>query len=92
MARDQNAQERVETILYSYFLGNTGAAAEDVYNREIRPLEAKLGMTLWNPESHWDEHPQHPSSKWRQEVEEDNTRQSYVQWVNSQIAASQTTF
>jgi hypothetical protein len=37
----------------------------------------------WAPRSHWDEHPVHPSSIWKEEVAEDATRQSYVQWVES---------
>lgn len=39
----------------------------------------------WNPASHWDEHPDHPVRDWAYEAEEDVTRQSYVEWVNSRI-------
>ncbi len=39
----------------------------------------------WQPASHWDEHPQFPVDDWKAEVIEDATRQSYVEWVNSNI-------
>lgn len=39
----------------------------------------------WSPESHWDEHPVHASADWQHEVENEDTRQSYVQWVNSKL-------
>jgi hypothetical protein len=39
----------------------------------------------WNPESDWDKHPEHTVEIWQQEVDEDATRQSYVEWVNARI-------
>jgi hypothetical protein len=42
-------------------------------------------MTEWKPESHWDDHPDHPVEEWQYEVADGDTRQSYIQWVNSAI-------
>ena len=41
--------------------------------------------TAWVPESHWDNHPDHSPEEWRREVEEENTRESYIAWVNSRL-------
>lgn len=38
----------------------------------------------WEPDSHWDDHPDWPVEDWQNEVATDDTSQSYVQWVNSQ--------
>lgn len=43
----------------------------------------------WKPKSHWDDHPDYPASDWKDEVSDNNTRQSYVDWVNSQIELNQ---
>lgn len=40
---------------------------------------------FWNPASHWDDHDCYSVSAWQNEVENGDTRQSYVAWVNSQI-------
>jgi hypothetical protein len=45
----------------------------------------KTTHSHWNPESHWDEHPQHSRYDWFQEVAADNTRLGYVDWVNHQL-------
>lgn len=37
----------------------------------------------WEPDSHWDDHPDHSARDWRAEVEAGDTRHSYVEWVNS---------
>lgn len=34
---------------------------------------------------YWSEHPDFPSSDWRYEVENGDTRQGYWQWVESKI-------
>jgi hypothetical protein len=39
----------------------------------------------WEPESHWDEHPNWPVEDWKYEISEDNTRQGYHEWVRSKI-------
>ena len=39
----------------------------------------------WDPESHWDNHPDYPTEDWINEVCDGNTRQSYVEWVNHEI-------
>ena len=39
----------------------------------------------WEPASHWDDHPKHCPSDWRLEVENEDTRQSYIDWVNSKL-------
>ena len=40
---------------------------------------------MWEPTSHWDEHPLHTVVDWMSEVANDHTRQSYAEWVNSQL-------
>ena len=44
-------------------------------------------MEKWKPESHWDDHPLYPVEDWQYEVANGDTRQSYVEWVNSRIGA-----
>lgn len=39
----------------------------------------------WTPESHWDEHDWFTVEDWKDEVANDHTRLSYVQWVNASI-------
>lgn len=36
-------------------------------------------------ESHWDEHPDHPVEDWKSEVANDDTRQSYKEWVAARL-------
>jgi len=38
---------------------------------------------MWQPESQWDEHPDYPVKDWQMEVLNDETRQGYVDWVNT---------
>mgnify|MGYP003636565871 CR=1 FL=1 len=38
MARDENAKERVESILYSFAVGKSGLIAGEIYEQEIEPL------------------------------------------------------
>ena len=40
---------------------------------------------FWSPDSHWDEHRLFSVDAWREEVANNETRQSYVEWVNSQL-------
>lgn len=51
----------------------------------LEELEQKVERVHWAPTSHWDEHPKYLVSEWQLEVEQDNTRQSYVEWVNARI-------
>ena len=37
--------------------------------------------------SHWDEDPRYPATDWKEEVSQDETRQSYREWVESRKAA-----
>ena len=39
----------------------------------------------WKPASHWDHHNDHPVDDWKAEVLNGDTRQSYIDWVNSRI-------
>ena len=39
----------------------------------------------WNPDSHWEVHDDYTPKDWAHEVAENDTRQSYIGWVNSQI-------
>ncbi|MDE4297039.1 hypothetical protein PXK56_17780 [Phaeobacter gallaeciensis] len=39
----------------------------------------------WKPESVWDDHPKFPSSEWRYECDNGDTRLGYVDWVNAQL-------
>ena len=41
----------------------------------------------WEPASHWDNHPDFPVEDWKAEVSNDDTRQSYIEWVNCQLEA-----
>ena len=38
--------------------------------------------------SHWDNHPDYPPEDWKADVAEDNTRQSYNEWVASCVEAT----
>lgn len=42
MARDVNARERVESILYGFGVGESGMIAREIYEQEISPLIEKL--------------------------------------------------
>jgi hypothetical protein len=42
-----------------------------------------MDNTEWKPASPWDDHPDHPASDWRYEVDNGDTRLGYVDWVNS---------
>lgn len=55
---------------------------KNVLAGEFSPAE----KNVWKPESHWDEHAIWHVEDWMYEVACRNTRQSYVEWVNSQIA------
>lgn len=46
-----------------------------------------MAKQKWTPESHWDHPPDFPVNDWMYEVANDNTRQGYVDWVNSQLDA-----
>ena len=39
----------------------------------------------WNPVSHWETHPDYPVEDWKNEVADDVTRLSYIDWVNHEI-------
>jgi len=41
----------------------------------------------WFPDSHWDDHAGHTPEDWKAEVINDDTRQGYKDWVNSQLEA-----
>ena len=58
---------------------------EEIITLSVLKLPAK--PTRWVPNSHWDVHENDDwsPSEWAQEVLEDNTRQSYIAWVNSRI-------
>ncbi len=40
---------------------------------------------VWEPESHWSEHPNWAVEDWKYEIADDNTRQGYHEWVRSKI-------
>ena len=40
---------------------------------------------IWNPDSHWNDHPDYSVKNWQYEVSNGDTRQSYIDWVNSQL-------
>ncbi len=42
----------------------------------------------WNPESHWDHYPAHPTEDWTDAVISGGTRLGYVAWVNVQLTDS----
>jgi len=39
----------------------------------------------WEPDSHWDNHPEYPVVDWQHEIANGDTRQSYKDWVNNQL-------
>lgn len=45
----------------------------------------EFAYPYWNPESHWDDHPDYPTEDWTDEVINGDTRQSYIEWVNSRL-------
>jgi len=61
----------------------------DIFQLEIPetaiPAKTETDKPAWNPDSHWDAHPDFPVEDWRNEVAEDATRQSYREWVLDQI-------
>jgi hypothetical protein len=63
--------------------------ARDIWAEEC-PGDELLDITeddpdKWNPDSHWDEHADYPRKDWQYEVSNDDTCQSYIDWVNSQL-------
>lgn len=56
---------------------------------ELDPLGAKHDAKmidealrlLANPPSHWEENPDYPVADWRLEVQNDDTRLGYLEWV-----------
>lgn len=42
MARDKNAEERIESIAYSYGSGRSGDIASEVYDEEMEPIVRSL--------------------------------------------------
>jgi len=40
----------------------------------------------WEPDSHWEDHPQHLPEDWMNEIANKDTRLSYVDWVNNELA------
>lgn len=56
--------------------------------REALLGEAReMAHPRWDPAGHWDEHRQFGVDDWRQEVENDDTRLGYHDWVNDQLDA-----
>jgi len=58
---------------------------EDFYEVLTVVRQATQERTGWHPESHWDGHKDYPVDDWKLEVSAGNTRQSYIQWVNSRL-------
>lgn len=48
-------------------------------------LRDKLAKAEAAMSSHWDDHPDHRVEDWRYEVSNNDTRQSYKEWVLSQV-------
>ena len=57
----------------------------DTPPEEIKDAPHPESGMEWNPDSHWDVHPDYPPDCWALECEADDTRVGYVVWVNSQI-------
>ena len=47
-----------------------------------------MSYTKWEPASHWDNHPDYPVEDWSEQVCNGDTRESYIEWVNSQLEAA----
>ena len=46
MARDKNAEERIESIAYAYGAKHSGDLASDIYDEEVAPLIGHLENLL----------------------------------------------
>lgn len=79
-ASELEARQKIQELLDDGEDG--GLEADEIDSSELRLVKPVTG---WHPDSHWDEHPDYPCIEWQQEVGDDNTRQSYIEWVNSQI-------
>lgn len=72
------------------FCENREAEAQDwiIEARKILGLperrEPNEGTDAPDAPSHWDEDETYPVADWKTEVENDDTRQSYAEWVGSQ--------
>ena len=62
-----------------------GKCCVDIGNLNELAMATTAKMKEWRPDSHWDNHEDYPTEDWTDEVCEGNTRQSYIEWVNSQI-------
>lgn len=56
---------------------------EDYLERRARIIAEK--RRSWTGEDPWDDHPDHPSSDWSQEVANGDTRRGYVDWVRARL-------
>lgn len=60
-------------------------------DEEAKAISQKLSEAteqnpLWSQtHSHWEDHPEHSVEDWRHEIEENNTRLGYGQWVDACI-------
>lgn len=52
----------------------------------LTPIKPEI---KWEPESHWDEHPNWPIKDWEHEIGEGSTRQGYHEWIRSKISELQ---
>ena len=63
---------------------------QDIAKVYIDDSPRRVRMVEWEPVSHWTDHPVYDVADWRDEVANNSTRQSYVDWVNSKIAQDMT--
>ena len=72
---------------------NDLVAALNLYHNTVHNTAHNMAKTepycnpepYWNPDSHWEVHDDYTPKDWAHEVAENDTRQSYIDWVNSQI-------
>jgi hypothetical protein len=62
------------------------SASQSGENHYTEEVADEAGPERWEPDSHWDSHFIYGAGDWRHEVSENDTRQSYVDWVNSKLA------
>ena len=66
-----------------------GGALEDTcLNNATGTEENPQDDHEWQPESHWENHPEYTHDDYRHEINDNNTRLGYVDWVNSSILSA----
>lgn len=83
-------ETKARALIEERLEGGEIEACRDVYLSEVDNSGMEIVESeeprAWNPASHWDNHDTYFVKDWQYEVANTDTRQSYVDWVNAQIA------